>query len=103
MDLIFELIIECFIDIITDNGVDAMTGSDRTKNMSKGAKIALVVVSLLILVAIVGLLLFFGITFWVKGDITAGIPLTLLGAAFMVFTVIKLITAYRKNKSPKKG
>ena len=64
MDMIFELIIECIIDLITDNGIDVMTGSDKTKNMSKGAKIALVIVSLVIIAAIVGLLLFFGIRSW---------------------------------------
>ncbi len=102
MDLIFELIIECIIDLITDNGVDVMTGSERTKNLSKGAKIALVTVSLLIFAAIVGLLLFFGITFWADGDITVGIPLTLLGAAFLIFTVFKFIIAYRRNISSRK-
>ena len=35
MDMIFDLIIECIIDIITDNGVDVMTGSDRTKKPVK--------------------------------------------------------------------
>ena len=102
MDMIFDLIIECIIDIITDNGVDVMTGSDRTKNLSKGAKIALVVVSLLIFAAIAGLLLFFGFGLWAGGDITTGIPLTLLGAVFIIFTAVKLIMSYRKNRSSKK-
>ena len=102
MDMIFELIIECIIDLITDNGIDVMTGYDKTKNMSKGAKIALVIVSLVIIAAIVGLLLFFGIRSWSEGDLTTGIPLTLLGAAFLIFTVFKFIIAYRRNISSRK-
>ena len=102
MDLIFELVIECLIDLITDDGVDVMTDSDRTKNWSKGTKIALVIVSLLIFVIIFGLLMFFGISFWLEGNLTLGIPVTLLGAVFLIFTVIKFVTSYRKNISSKK-
>ena len=102
MDLIFELVIECFIDLITDNGIDIMTGSGRTDGWSKGLKITFVTVSLLIIAAIVGLLVFFGIKFWTEGDYTFGVPMALLGAAFLIFTVIKFILAYRRNRSSKK-
>jgi threonine/homoserine/homoserine lactone efflux protein len=102
MDLIFELIIECMIGLITDDGVDIVTGSDRTKGWSKGFKIFIVAAALLIILAIVGLLLLLGIYFWSEGDMSAGIPLTIAGAALLIFSVFKFVMAYRKNISSKK-
>ena len=102
MDLIFELIIECLIDLITDDGVDIMTRSDRTKGWSKGVKIVLVVVAALIILAIVGVLVLLGIFFLSQGDVSLGIPIMIAGVAFLIFTVLKFVMAYRKNISSKK-
>ena len=49
MDLIFSLIVECLIDLITGEAVDAATGSDRTKGWSKSAKVILIIVAFLII------------------------------------------------------
>ncbi len=38
MGLLFELIAECMIDLITDDAIDILNDSDRTKHLRKMQK-----------------------------------------------------------------
>ena len=102
MDILLELIVEFFVELITDNGVDVMTGSDRTSHLSKGVKIVLVIVTILIFVGIIGSLLFFGINSLINGEIALGILLALSGAALLIFIVTSFIKELRKNLAMRK-
>ena len=98
MDLIFSLIVECLIDLITGEAVDAATGSDRTKGWSKSAKVILIIVAILIITAMIGALVIFGIMNLSEGEIMPGAILLGAAAVLLVYTVVSIIVAYRKNR-----
>ena len=98
MDLLFELIVECMIGIITDDAIDIMKDSDRTSHLSKGMRIVIVTAALLIFAAIVVFLLWFGIDSIIEGNLALGVPLALMGGAFAIYCVVRFIVTYKKKR-----
>ena len=97
MGFIFEILLECALDLITDGGVEVLTNSENSRNWSKGVKIALVSITLLIFLAVIVLLGFFGISFLIEGKVLEGVLLCALAVLFIVFPIVKLREAYRKR------
>ena len=90
------------VTLITDDGVDIMTGADRTSGWPKGLKIVLVGASALIIIAVTGLMVLFGSFLCADGEFMVGVPIILLGVAFLTFIIFRVSSAYRKNVRPKK-
>ncbi len=99
MEFIIEILVDCVLSLIVDSGVDVMTGSEQSKRLPKGARIALVAATLLIFTAIIGAMVIFGILMLIDREWVPGIILTAVGIVFAVVTIVKFLTVYRKKKS----
>ena len=98
MDLIFSLIVECLIDLITGEAADAAAGSERTKGWSKPAKVILIIAAFLIITAMIGALVIFEIMNLSDGETMPGVILLGAAAVLLIYTVVSIIVAYRKNR-----
>ena len=95
-----EFIIECMVDLIIADGADTASGSERTKNWSKGAKIAVVVAAILLIVAVTAVLVICGVAYFMGGDREVGAALLVVGIGFLIITIARFRNAYisvRKN------
>ena len=98
MDFVIELIIECLIDLITTDGADVVNGSERTKGWSKGAKIALVVTSILLIIAVTAVLVICGVAYLLDGNREVGAVLLAAGIGFLIVTFAKFTSVYKKKR-----
>ena len=98
MELLFEILAECAIDLITDGGIEVMTGSEESRKWSKGVKTALVISTLLIFAAVIAALLYWGVSFLIDEQILLGIVFAALGTLFSVLAVAKFRKTYKKRK-----
>ncbi len=97
MDLLFDLIVECAVCLISDNEIDNLADPDRAKNMSKGMRAVVLTVSLLVLVVVEGFLLIAGIINLTQGELIPGLILTFLGAAVLVYCAVRFILTFKKK------
>lgn len=98
MDMLFELIVECMICIMTDDAIDIANDSDRTRHLSKGMRFFIVAAALLIFAAVTFFFLFVGISNLIEGDMSLGLPFTVIGAVFVIYCVVRSIVTYKKNE-----
>ncbi|MBR6477819.1 MAG: hypothetical protein IKS85_05165, partial [Lachnospiraceae bacterium] len=75
MEFIFELIIEVVLGLVTDSGVEIMTGSEETKKWPKPVRIFCVVTTIILSATVIGFLLVYGIILMIKGHVAVGILL----------------------------
>ena len=97
MDTIAEILIDCFLSLVVDGGVEVMTDSESCRKWPKGVRIALVVVTMAVFAALIGFLVVTGISLISEGKIAVGVLLLVLAFAFIVFSIIGFIKAYRKR------
>ena len=101
MDFIIELIIECMIDLITTDGAEVVSGSGRTKSWSNGAKIAVVVTAILLIVAVTAVLVICGVAYLMEGNREPGAVLLVAGIGFLIITIAKFGSAYISVRNKK--
>ena len=97
-----ELIIECLVDLIIADGAETVSGSERTKGWSKGAKIAVVVTAILLVVAVTTVLVACGVAYLAGGDREVGLILLIAGIGFLIVTIARFRIVYvsvRKNNN----
>ena len=102
MEIVIELVVELFLELITEEGVGIITKPENYHNWPKGVKIALVTVTLLFLAGIIGVLIILGILFLTDGKIAVGLLLTSIGALFLILAVAKFRKVYKKKRSAAK-
>ncbi len=89
-----ELIIECLIDLIIGDGAETVSGSDRTKNWSRGAKIAVVVTAILLVIAVTAVLVICGVSYLMSGERETGAILLVAGIGFLITTIVRFRIVY---------
>ena len=102
MDTIIEILVDCVLSLIVDSGMEIMTDSDSRHKWPKGVRIALVATTLIILLAVLGLLIIAGISLISESKIVVGVLLLALASAFVIFPVIKFRKIYKKKSAGKK-
>ncbi|MBO4414626.1 MAG: hypothetical protein J5824_01430 [Lachnospiraceae bacterium] len=98
MEFILEILVDCVLSLIVDSGVEVMTGSEQSNSWPKGAKIALVAVTLLVFIGVTGALMVFGIIFLTEKDWVPGILLLAVGIIFAISMITKFVQMYRKKR-----
>ena len=98
MDMIIEILLDCVLSLITDGGVEVMSNSENTRNWPKGVRIALVTATLIIFIAVTGLLFLAGVSMISDGKTAIGTLLLVIASAFVIFPVIRFIKLYRKKR-----
>ena len=99
MEFIFELIIEVVLGLVTDSGVEVMTGSEETKKWPKPVRIFCVVTTIILSATVIGVLLVYGIILMIKGHVAVGVLLLVVGAILLIMAIVKLRKAYILYKS----
>ena len=97
MEYIFELILDCFLELVTEGGMDVMADSESTRKFPKWLKAVLVAFTLLFFIASIGIILFLGVTFLINGNLLAGILLSVVGVVFLICMIIKFKGLYRRR------
>ena len=98
METIAEILIDCVLSLVVDGGVEVMTDSSSCRRWPKGVRIALVAVTMAVFAALTGFVVFAGASFISEGKIAAGVVFLVIAFAFVIFSIIGLIKAYRKKK-----
>ena len=98
MDTIVEILLDCVLSLFVDGGVEVMTDSESCRKWPKGVRIAFVVVTLAIFLALIGFLVFIGISLISEAKIAVGVLLLVIALAFILFSVAGFVRAYRKKK-----
>ena len=97
MEYFFELILDCFLELVTEGGMDVMADSESTRKLPKWLKAVLVAFTLLFFIAFIGIILFLGVTFLINGNLLAGILLSVVGVVFLISMIIKFKGLYRRR------
>ena len=105
MEMIIDIILELVLGLLTDGGVEVMTGSESAKKWPKPLKIICVVSTLLLAIAVIGFLLIYGIVLEVKGNVIGGAYLLVAGATLLILAIVMLRKGYKsyKNKMQPRG
>ena len=98
MDIIIEILLDCVLSLVVDGGVEVMTDSESCLKWPKGVRIALVAVTMALFVALIGFLVVTGVSLISEGKIAVGVLLLVIALAFIFFSIIRFIKAYRKKK-----
>lgn len=99
MDTIVELVFDCVLSLTVDGGVEVITESESCHKWPKGVRIALVAVTMILLVAVIGFLVVAGVSLISEGKIAVGALLLVIAFAFIFFSIIRFVKVYRKKRS----
>ncbi len=99
MDTIVELVFDCVLSLAVDGGVEVITESESCHKWPKGVRIALVAVTMILLVAVIGFLVVAGVSLISEGKIAVGALLLVIAFAFIFLSIIRFVKVYRKKKS----
>lgn len=99
MEFLIEILIECFVDIFTEGGMEVMSGAEHTRRWPKGLKIALVVFTVLFFGAVTIGLIVMGILFLIKGELLPGVVLSLPGIGLLFGILFRIRKEYRKRNN----
>ncbi len=98
METVVEILLDCVLSLVVDGGVEVMTDSEPCRKWPKGVRIALVAVTLILFIALIGFLAVTGVSLIAEGKIAVGVLLLVIAFAFICFSIIGFIKAYRKKK-----
>ena len=99
MEIIIEILIECFVEILTDGGMEVMSGQAHTQRWPRGLKIALVVFTVLFFGTVIIGLIVMGILFLIKGELLPGVIFSLLGIGILFGILFRIRKEYRKRNN----
>ena len=99
MDMIIEFLLDCVLSLIVDSGVEVMTNSESCRNWPKGVRIALVVVTLIVFLAVLGFLIIAGISAVSEGNTAVGVLLFGVASVFVIYPIVRIIKIYKKKSS----
>ena len=101
MDMIIEFVLDCILSLVVDSGVEVMSDSENSRNWPKGVRIALVAITLLLFTALIGFLIFAGVSFISEGTTAVGVLFLVMAPALIIFSIIKIKKLYKKKVSEK--
>ncbi len=99
MEVIIEVLIECFVEILTDGGVEVMSGSEYTRRWPKGVKIAMVVFTVLFFGAMIIGFIVMGILFLVGDEPVPGVIMLLVGIGILLMIIFTIRRERRKRNN----
>ena len=99
MDMILELLLDCVLSLVVDSGVEVMAGSESCRSWPKGVRIALVAVTLIVYIAVLGFLTIVGISEISEGKTAVGILLFFVALVFVIYPATRVIAIYKKKRN----
>ena len=103
MELLLEILIECFTELITDGGMEVLSGEEHTRRWPKGVKIAMVVFTLLFFGSMIIGLIVMGVAFMLEGKVILSVVMLLAGIGLLVLLLYVIRKAKRTKKQGEGG
>ena len=98
MDTIVEILPDCILSLVVDGGVEVMTDSESCHKWPKVVRIALAVVTMILFAALIVFLVVTGVSLISESKLAVGALLLVITFAFIFFSIIGFVKAYRKKK-----
>ncbi len=98
MEMLIELLLDCILSLVVDGGVDVMSDSPNCRKWPKAVRIALVAITLLVFIAVIGLMIVIGVSLISEGKIAVGLLILAIALGFMLFLAVRFIIAYRRKR-----
>ena len=96
MEIIFEILLDLVLELVTGFGSDVMENSEYTRKWPKPLRIFLAVVTLLFFLAVIIGLIVIGIKCIIDGNLAVGVFTSGIGVLLATLMIVKCRKEYKK-------